>query len=242
MCAPGAISMSSSKGAFNIEIDRGKCTNCGKCIDICTVGALKVYGQYMSLNEVFDEVRKDMDFYSNSGGGVTAGGGEPLRQADFVAELFRRCRRIGIHTTLDTCGYARDSTLKKVLTETDLVLFDLKLMNSKQHRQFTKRDNWVIHRNALLVVAERTPMIIRIPLIPGINDSEENLRESARFVSELDNKLPVNLLSYHRFGVNKYKMLDRDYQGIDLRPPNEEQLQKAMGIFQQRGLNCIIEE
>lgn len=241
VCDEEAISLSSSDVAFKIKVDREKCNNCGKCVDVCTIRALKVYGQTMSVDGVFDEVRRDIAFYSNSGGGVTAGGGEPLGQADFVAELFRRCRRIGIHTTLDTCGYSSVSALEKVLAETDLVLFDLKLMNNRQHRRFTKRYNGVILRNARLVVAKGVPMIIRIPVIPGINDSEENLSEIARFVSELDNNLHVDLLPYHRFGESKYRMLDRDYQLTDMKPPNEEQLQRVVEIFKKYGLDCAIE-
>lgn len=242
VCTPEAISLSSSDRGFQIKIDREKCNNCGKCIDVCIAGALKFYGQYMSIDEVFDEVRRDTAFYSNSGGGVTASGGEPLSQADFVVELFRQCKRIGIHTTMDTCGYASVSALEKVLPETDLVLFDLKLMNSWQHRRFTKKNNGEILRNARLVVAEGVPMFIRIPLIPGINDSEENLVEIARFVSKLDNKLHIDLLPYHRFGESKYKMLDRDYQLTDVKSPNDEQLQRVMEIFKRYGLDCAIQK
>lgn len=241
-CAPEAISLNSSEGASKVKIDREKCTNCGKCVDVCTIGALKAYGQIMSVDEVFDEVRRDIAFYQNSGGGVTAGGGEPLSQADFVAELFRRCRRIGIHTTLDTSGYARVSALEKVLAETDLVLFDLKLMNSRQHRRFTGRYNGVILRNARLVIAQGVPMIIRIPLIPGINCYEENLGEIARFVSGLDNNLHIDLLPYHRLGESKYTMLDRAYKLNDVKPPDGEQLQKAVEIFKEYGLDCAIEK
>lgn len=241
VCDQEAISVTTSDGAFAITIDRERCTNCGKCIDACTVGALRFYGQTMSIDEVFDEARRDMDFYSNSGGGVTAGGGEPLRQADFVAEWFRRCRGIGIHTVLDTCGYARVSALEKVLPETDLVLFDLKLMNGQYHKRFTGKNNEVILRNARLVVARGVPMIARLPLIPGINDSEEHLVETARFVSGLDSKLHVDLLAYHRLGETKYKMLDKDYQLAETVSPSEEQLQKAVEIFKQHGLDCDIQ-
>jgi len=241
VCAPEAISLTSSDGGFPIKVDREKCNNCGKCIEVCTTGALKFYAQYMSVDEVFDEGRRDSHFYSNSGGGVTASGGEPLRQADLVVELFRRCKRIGIHTTLDTCGYASVPALEKVLNETDLVLFDLKLMNSRQHRRFTKRYNGVILRNMRLVVSKGVTMIIRIPVIPGINDSEQNLVETAHFVSELDNKLHVDLLPYHRFGESKYKMLDRDYQLTDLKSPSDKQLQGAVEIFKRHGLDCAIQ-
>ena len=242
ICPLEAIILSSSDGKFEIKIDREKCNNCGKCIEVCTPGALKFYGQTMSLDEVFDEVKRDSHFYSNSGGGVTAGGGEPLSHEDFVAELFRRCKRIGIHTTLDSCGYASVSALEKVLSETDLVMFDLKLMNSRLHRQFTGRNNEVIHRNARLVVAKGVQMIIRIPLITGINDSDENLIETARFVSELNNSLHVDILPYHRFGESKYKMLDRVYPLGDLKSPNKEHVQRAMEIFKERGLDCAIQE
>ena len=241
VCAEDAIRLSKSSEKYEIKIDRERCNSCGKCIKVCTVGALKVYGQTMTIDEVFDEVRKDSDFYSNSGG-VTAGGGEPLMQADFVTELFRRCNQIGIHTTLDTCGYASITTLEKVLDETKLVLFDLKLMNSQLHKQFTKKDNKIILRNAQLILAKGVPMMIRIPLIPGITDSEENLVETANFVSELDSALHVDLLPYHRFGESKYKMLDRDYQLAGKGSLSKEQLQRAKEIFEQRGLVCAIQE
>ncbi|MFC1847642.1 glycyl-radical enzyme activating protein [Chloroflexota bacterium] len=242
VCSEEAISVASSDGAFAVKIDREKCTNCGKCIGACIAGALKFYGQCMSVDEVFDEIKRDSLFYSNSGGGITIGGGEPLMQADFVTELFHRCRRIGIHTTLDTSGYASVSALEKVVAETDLVLYDLKLMSSKQHKQFTGKDNKVILRNAHLVIAKGVPMIIRIPLIPGINDSKENLGETASFVSELDNKLHTDLLPYHRFGESKYKMLDSYYELNGFKSPSREQVQIALEIFKQYGVDCAIQE
>ena len=241
VCEEEAIILSSNNGAFGIKIDREKCTNVGKCIDVCSAGALKVYGQTMSVDEVFDEVRRDVAFYANSGGGITAGGGEPLMQPDFVASLLKRCKRIGIHTAIDTCGYAPVSDLEKVLEQTDLVLFDLKLINSLQHEQYTGKDNKVILRNARLILEKGVPMIVRIPLIPGINGSEENLVKTARFVSDLDRELHVDLLSYHRLGENKYKMLDRTYQLADLKPQSEEQVQSAVEIFRGYGLDCAIQ-
>jgi pyruvate formate lyase activating enzyme len=241
VCPEQAIILGSGESKEKIKIDRGKCNNCGKCIEACIFGALKFYGQTMSVDEVFDEVKKDMGFYSNSGGGVTASGGEPLSQADFVAELFRRCREEGIHTAIETCGYYNVSAAKKVFAETDLVMFDLKLMNRLQHKRVTGKYNDLIHRNIRSLVDRGVPTIIRIPVIPGINDSEENLAEIARFVQKLDKKLPVELLRYHRFGVSKYKMLDRDYQLTNLEPPPQEQLQKSVEIFKKYGLDCALQ-
>lgn len=241
-CEMKAISVVVRDGAFGVRIDREKCNNCGKCIDVCQDGALKFYGQYMSVTDICEEARRDAAFYSNSGGGVTASGGEPLRQPEAVARFFRYTREAGIHTTLDTSGYASVPALEKVLAQTDLVLYDLKLMDRHRHKQFTEKYNNVILSNARLVVARGVQMFIRIPLIPGINDSAENLTETARFVSELDNKLHVDLLPYHRMGQGKYAMLDTEYHLKDARPQSEEQVQESLGIFKKQGLDCAIQK
>jgi pyruvate formate lyase activating enzyme len=162
-------------------------------------------------------------------------------QADFVAALFHRLQRTGIHTTIDTSGYSSLSALEKVLPEVDLFLFDVKLMNRQEHKKFTGKYNDVILRNARLIVEKGVPMIIRVPLIHGINDSRENLDETARFISELDNALHVDLLPYHRYGIGKYEMLDMDYQLSDTEYLNEEQLQRAMEVFERYGLDCEIQ-
>lgn len=241
MCVPKAISLISTDRAFAIQIKREKCTNCTECAEACEAGALKVYGQCVTVDEVFDEIRKDIGFYSESGGGVTASGGEPLDQAGFVTELFRRCHRIDIHTALDTCGYGNVSDLEKVLAETDLVLFDLKLMDSEEHNRFMKKNNAVILNHVRLVADSKIPTVIRMPLLPGINNSEKNLVEVARFISGFDTKLHIDLLPYHRFGQGKYKMLDRDYP-LNVKPPSEEELQKAVEILKQYGLDCSIQK
>jgi pyruvate formate lyase activating enzyme len=245
ICKQDAITLTTDENnKQKIQIDREKCTDCGECIDVCTAGALQRYGRFMSLGEVFEEVKKDELYYSNSDGGVTASGGEPLGQAEFVYHLFRRLRSIGIHTTLDTSGYASTDTLKRVLSETDLVLYDLKIMNGSHHRQYIKVENEGILRNAETASATGTPMIIRIPFILQINewkDWEANLIETARFVSKLNQKLHVDLLPFHRMGENKYKMLDRQCHLNAVSPPTEEQQQKAIAIFNQHGLDCAIQ-
>lgn len=241
VCFLDAISVCPSGGSFKIRIDRKKCNNCGKCVDVCIAGAIQFYGRSMTIEEVFNEVRKDRGYYSKSQGGVTVSGGEPLSQADFVVEFLRRCRKTGIHTTLDTCGYCSSSTLYKVLDLVDLVLFDVKIMNRRQHKQLTEKDNSVILRNARLIAFKGVPMIIRVPLIPGINDSEDNLNEIAHFISELDNTLHVDLLPYHRFGENKYEMLDMEYQLKNVRPADNEKIHWCQEIFKRYGLNCTVQ-
>ncbi len=241
VCKEDAISVVADHEKFKIVIARAKCTNCGECVGECTAGALKMYGQVMSVDQVFDVVMRDCMYYRKSGGGVTASGGEPLSQAAFVAKLFNKLREVGIHTAIDTSGHSDLSTLQLLASEVDLFLFDLKLMNRQQHRRYTGKYNDMILRNAQWIVDNGIPMIIRIPLIPGINDSEENLDETARFVSRLDKKLHVDLLPYHRLGLGKYEMLDRDYALRDTEYLTEEQLHKSIGVFHKYGLECEIQ-
>lgn len=236
VCEQEAISFE-EKG---IRIDREKCNNCGKCVDVCVNDALKLFGKEVSVGEVFEEATKDKLYYHSSDGGVTVSGGEPLRQARFVSALFELCHEEGLHTTLDTSGHAKQSDLEKVLEYTDLVLFDLKLMDPGAHIATVKAANDPIHRNARLVVERGVPMIVRIPLIPGLTDTDENLEGIADFVRELDRELPVNILPYHRMGMGKYKMLDREYKLGDLERQSQERLNAIVDCFESRRLSCDI--
>lgn len=237
VCEVKAISLI-EKG---IKIERERCNNCGKCVEVCTPGALKVFGQEVTVEGVFEEVRRDELFYRNSGGGVTVSGGEPLQQWQFVTALLKKCQAEGIHTCLDTCGYASPRALERVLDYVDLVLFDLKLVDSEAHRKVTERSNKPILRNVRTIAKRGIPVLIRVPLIPGVNDSEDNLRATAGFVSSLDDgRVEVNLLPYHRFGVGKYEMLDRPYLLSGLTPFADEEVQKRRQIFESLGLSCKI--
>lgn len=235
-CPNKAISLNGDE----VTIDRELCTSCGKCVKVCVSEALKMYGQEMSVEEVFQEVVRDKPFYQNSGGGVTASGGEPLFQADFVARLFERCKQEGIHTCLDSCGYAQFGAWEKVKPYTDLVLFDLKLMDPAAHREATGQSNELILDNLKRVIASGVPVIIRIPLIPDINDSEKNLKEVARFVIGLNGPRNVNLLPYHRLGESKYAMLDRSYHLADTEPLEHCHILTLKQIFESFELNCEV--
>jgi pyruvate formate lyase activating enzyme len=204
-------------------------------------GARQFYGEKKSVEEVYREVIRDKPFYQNSGGGITASGGEPLLQVDFVAELFKRCRENNIHTCLDTCGYADADAWRKVLPYTNLVLYDLKLMNPSAHFKWTGKSNVKVLRNIKLAAASGVPVIARIPVIPGINDSKENMEATARFCTGTGIN-EVNLLPYHRFGESKYAMLDRRYHLYKLSRPEHRELEKLAGIFKSAGLNCKIIE
>jgi pyruvate formate lyase activating enzyme len=198
-------------------------------------------GQELSVEEVFHEVKKDELYYRNSKGGVTASGGEPLSQAEFVSALFKRCQNAGIHTTLDTCGAAKRSALEQVLEHTDLVLFDLKVIDRETHIAIMSNSNKSILDNAKFIIEKEIPLIVRIPLIPDLTEAEENIRAMARFVTELgDGVSAVNILPYHRFGMSKYKMLDREYELEELKPPPEERVKAVVEVFEALRLPCEV--
>lgn len=224
-----------------VHINRKRCTTCGKCVEVCSPEALKVFGNEMSVEEVFQEIQRDMQYYRNSGGGITVSGGEPLYQPEFTASLLKRCRDGGIHTCVDTCGYAEAWALEKVLPYTFLMLFDLKHVDPIAHRKLTARSNEPIIRNLKLVVARGTPVIIRVPVIPGLNNSDEELAAIARTVAGMNHLNKVDLLPYHRFGMGKYKMLDQRYKLSQLVRPTETKLQRSKKIFESFGINCEIQ-
>ncbi|MBA7639467.1 4-hydroxyphenylacetate decarboxylase activating enzyme [subsurface metagenome] len=221
-----------------IQFNRDKCSACGECVAVCSPGALTIYGKQVTVEDVFKEVIRDKSFYESSGGGITVSGGEPLRQADFVAALLQRCRQAGISTCLDTCGYATPDKLKKVLAFTDYVLYDIKHMDADRHRQFTGLPNDLILNNAKVVVASGIPMLCRIPLIKSVNDTRRNITETAQFLKMLGNGIAVEILPYHRLGIGKYQTLDKPYPGEAFTPPSPEEIESARRIFEEYGVPC----
>ncbi|MBP6229918.1 MAG: glycyl-radical enzyme activating protein [Pseudomonadales bacterium] len=236
-CHANAISLSEC----GVSIDRGRCIECGTCVEKCLPKALRVIGEDLSVEQAFDEVMKDEIYYRHSDGGVTCSGGEPLVQARFVAALFARCRQAGIHTTVDTCGLASRRAVERVLAHTDLVLFDLKAINCERHRAITGMPNEQILENSRRVADSGVAMIVRVPLIPGLTDAEDNIRDIADFVRSLGrDDIAVNVLPYHRFGENKYRMLDRPYEHEALPALPDERIHEIVRRFESRQLACEI--
>jgi pyruvate formate lyase activating enzyme len=235
-CPENAIAINDGK----VSIDRSVCTACEQCVPSCPEDAITIYGKTITVDEVLKEVLKDRSFYSGSGGGVTVSGGEPLRQHEFVIELFRKCKEEGIGTCLDTCGYAPGEVLKDVLQYTDNVLFDLKHMNIDRHREFTGVENDRIKENAGIVSESEADLLFRIPLIDGVNSDEYNIRETAEFIKSLGEGNRVELLPYHKLGIGKYKMLGRDYPGKNFKTPDEEKIDRWKYIFVNHGIQCDV--
>ncbi|MBS7641438.1 MAG: glycyl-radical enzyme activating protein [Candidatus Bathyarchaeia archaeon] len=234
-CPKNAISISDNEW----HINRSLCNVCGKCVDICVRGALGILGREMSVDEVFKEVIKDLDFYEASGGGVTLSGGEPLFQPDFAADLLKRCKDEGIHTAIETSGYSNENSLKKVLPYVDLILYDLKCISPELHKRLTGVSNDLIIRNLRLLISRGVPVIIRFPLIPTLNDSDMEIASLAEFIEQMGVE-DVEVLPYHRLGISKYRMLGRKYELEGIMPPTSERLQAVKRIFELRGLRCKI--
>jgi pyruvate formate lyase activating enzyme len=235
VCPVQAISLTEK----SITIDRNLCNDCGKCAEVCVPGALKFFGEEMTAAQVYKEVMKDADFFRESGGGVTVSGGEPLFQPDFVSALFELFQADGIHTCIETCGLSGIEALEKVLKHTSLVLFDVKLVDSGKHKEWTGQPNDKILRNLGLVIEKGVPVIIRVPLIPGVNDTKEELEKIAGLAKSL--KAPrIDLLPYHKFGMGKYAQLDRDYALEDLNTQPEEDVKRDRLFFTVRGFDCDI--
>lgn len=227
-----------------------RCQRCGQCAEACFAGALEMVGRELNVEEAYAELECDRPFYEQSGGGITVSGGEPLAQHLFVRELLALCKAGGLHTALDTTACTRWNILEPVLQYTDLVLLDLKVMDPARHRQYTGVDNALILENAQAMAAfmverttrafcdlpwEHTGVWIRVPVIPSLNDDEENLRATAAFVrEELEGAVRrVELLGYHHLGIAKLRRLRRETQLPGIEPPSKARLAELAGLFRE---------
>ena len=218
-----------------IKIDRSLCRACGKCVEACPNRAREISGKLMTVDEVLEEVKKDALFYQNSGGGVTFSGGEPTHQPEFLWHLLKGAQESGIHTALDTSGFVKPEIMKRVLEHTNLVLYDIKHMDPAKHKEFTGVDNSLILENAKMIASMGKPMIIRVPLIPGHNDSRENIVALAEFMLSLGLKR-VDLLPYHSLGKIKYQRLGIEYKLSDLKPHQGDEVAKTKADLESYGL------
>jgi pyruvate formate lyase activating enzyme len=231
-CPEGAISWQED----GYVTDQVLCTLCGTCLEACAAEARQIVGRQMSVPQVLAEVERDIPFFDESGGGVTISGGEPLQQRKFLISLLKVAKQKDIHTTLDTCGYTSWKSLQEVQPFVDLFLYDLKLINDARHRQFTGVSNRLILQNLLRLVQAGCAVFVRVPIIPGVTDGENDLHQLGSFIAGLPVIPRVELLPYHRAATGKYERLNRDYHLRDVLPPSTEQLQKVAEILQSHKL------
>lgn len=218
--------------------DRSKCAGCEgyACAAVCFAEAREVAGTEMSVDQVLEVAARDEPFYHDSGGGVTLSGGEPLVQADFSAALLAALRARGIRTALDTCGHVPWPVLDRVRAHVDLFLYDLKLMDEERHRRFTGVTNRHIVENLRALSAHAHRIVLRLPVIPGVNDDEANVRAVAALAASLPHLAGVDLLPYHRIGVDKYARLDRKYRLLQTGVPSRAKLDGIAATLTAAGL------
>lgn len=214
VCPVGIHSISNETHKHEVSRDL-ECIGCRKCVEVCCEAALSIVGEVKTISELFEMIEEDRAFYDISGGGITLGGGEVLMQPEAAANLLMVCKQQGINTAIETSGYAKLEAVLQVAEFTDLFLFDIKHMDSDQHFGLTGVRNELILSNLKELLGRRFNVRIRMPLIKGLNDSKDEIEKVANFLlpyRDYKNFKGIDLLPYHKFGVNKYNQLDKNYQ------------------------------
>lgn len=230
-----------SAGETQIIIDRAKCQSCGTCTTVCYAQALVMLGREASVEEVIGEVVKDQAFYETSGGGMTLSGGEPMFQREFTVGLLQTAQAEGLHTALDTCGYAPWGEYEEVLPHTDLVLYDVKHADPLAHEIATGVNNELILDNLRRLAETEVDLLIRIPVIPGFNATPEQMASLARLIADLPRPVPVELLPYHRLGEGKYQALGQEPPPEQASVPEPELIDSLLEVAQQAGVSARVE-
>lgn len=220
-------------------LDGHRCTLCGECADACYADAREVLGRTMTVAQVLAEVERDRPFYEQSGGGVTFSGGEPLAQPDFLTDLLAACRVRDLHTVLDTSGHASWEVVDRLRQDVHLFLYDLKVVDDARHREVTGVSNAVILDNLTRLAAGGHDIVLRLPLIPGLNDDEDNLRATATLASDLGLQR-LEVLPYHRLGSDKYARLGRDRAMPETAPPTEDRVAAIVATLRGFGLTAAV--
>jgi pyruvate formate lyase activating enzyme len=240
----GACTPACPRGAISPETrrpDPAKCACCGTCVETCPSAARHIIGRDITVDELLDEAGRDRPFYEESGGGITFSGGEPLAQPAFLGAALDGCRERGFHTAVDTCGYAPREQVEGFARRTDLFLYDIKSMDPERHRSATGVPNGLILENLKALCGLGAAVWVRLPLIPGFNDDEENLRATAAFVRSLTGRPPISLLPYHATAADKYRRLGRPCAREGAVAPPPDRVRRAAGLLESLGLVVLSE-
>lgn len=241
-CVPACPRKAISKGPKNgpVSVDRVKCDLCGTCADVCMYEALAMAGRAVSVADVVAEVERDRIFYEQSGGGVTLSGGEPLAQPGFCGELLTELRARGFQAALDTSGLASWETLASCADKADLVLYDLKMIDDRKHRETTGVSNAPILANLKNLAGRKKAVAVRIPLMAGVNDGPSDVRAAIEFLKPFPSVKTVGLLRYHRGGQEKYKTLGQDPCFKIYDPPSDRRVEEIRRAFAEAGFQVRI--
>ena len=236
VCPEGAITLVGGV----ITTERAKCTLCAECVETCTAEARAIVGREMTAFEVMAEIEKDVAFYDESAGGVTFSGGEALLQPDFLLEMLKSCQEKGLHTALDTSGLASWKVIERIRPYVDLFLYDLKALDDQVHRKYTGVSNRLILSNLRRLSELGHSIILRMPLIPGVNDSPEAIAAVGTFAASLPHLIHLEILPYHQAGVEKYHRLEKNYALASINPPSRENLDGIAEILRGYRLNILV--
>jgi len=223
-------------------VDRSLCTDCRTCVTACPQGARQAWGYTADTDDVFREVEKDSLFYFHSGGGVTLSGGEPLMQPRFCAELLEKCLAHGINTAVETCGQVPWENMAAVLPFIDTLFFDVKHLDSSIHQQLTSAGNERILDNLARVdgTGHDLSLVVRMPLVPGCNDTADNIRALGNLCSKLKHLQEIQLLPYHRLGIETYRRLSAPYALEHIQAPDEAFMTHCRTTLEQMGLQVKV--
>lgn len=224
--------------------DHKKCTACMQCVKVCISGARTQVGRQYSVQEVIREVEKDRKYYRRSGGGVTLSGGEILMQAEFAYQILSGCRARLINTAIETSAFGRWEELSRLISCCDTVFIDCKCMDPTLHKELTGVENGLILENirkaAKLCEKEKICLIIRLPLIPTLNDTQKNLMETVEFVKSLPGEILLNVLPYHNYGEAKYEHVGEDYTLKEIQLPKKDFLKEVSDVLEKTGVSYSI--
>jgi len=234
ICPNGAVQW--VNGAISMD---GACRSCGTCVDFCAAGARELMGRWMTVAETLAEIEKDSVFYDESGGGVTFSGGEPLLQPEFLEALLDACRARGIHAVVDTSGIAPREILLRLAANTDLFYYDVKLVDAEKHRRYIGAPNDLILDNLAALAHTGAAVMVRFPVIPGVNDGEADVAALGTLLARLKLR-QLHLLPYHTIGMEKYRRLNLPYQMNGVNPPSRERLAQIAAQLEAQGLTVRI--
>lgn len=234
-CPKGAISVNGDALALN----RTECDLCGACAEACAAGAWRLVGNWMGATELLAELEKDAVFYRQSGGGVTFGGGEALLWPEMVKHVGAECKSRGYHVAVETCGYVPYKVFEEVLPALDLILYDVKHMDDESHKKLCGVSNKVILENLARVLGESVEVLVRVPVVPGMNDAEGNMARLGAWLNE-HGGTAVELLPFHQLGESKYAKLQMAYECADIQPPEQEEMKGLAGVLEGYGLSVKV--
>jgi pyruvate formate lyase activating enzyme len=224
-------------GRFRVDYE--KCTVCGNCIEACAYSALRIIGDWMMPADLFSQILLDLPYYQKSGGGVTFSGGEPTLHPEFLDQTLTLCQEKGIHTVLETCGTFSFKRLEPILRKLDLIYFDLKIINSGDHKQATGVPNTAILKNAKRLVKGNYPVEFRMPLVQGYTDTEENLYQISHLLNEIGQP-KIHLLKYHNMGETKIDIIQGSQEKLNLPSYPDQRFELVRAYFSREGITCLV--